>query len=44
MIAYSNSFGVQIRFNNESLVFLGVSAMDTTGGKDSLVTLYKSMI
>lgn len=44
MIAYSNSFGVQIRFSNESPVFLGVSAMDTTGGKDGLVTLYKSMI
>lgn len=44
MIAHSNSFGVQIRFSSDSPVFLGVSAMDTTGGKDSLVTLYKSMI
>ncbi len=43
MIAYSNSFGVQIRFNGESEVFLGISAMDTTEGQDSLVTLYRSM-
>lgn len=42
-IAYSDSFGVQIRFCAESEMFLGISAMDTTGGKDSLVTLYKSM-
>ncbi len=43
LIAYSNSFGVQIRFWEDSEMFLGISAMDTTGGQDSLITLYKNM-
>ncbi|MEL6418988.1 MAG: hypothetical protein AAFQ55_10245, partial [Pseudomonadota bacterium] len=43
LIAYSKSFGVQIRFGSEAEMFLGVSAMDTTGGEDSLITLYKNM-
>lgn len=42
-IAYSDSFGVQIRFSEEAEVFLGISAMETEGGKDSLRTLYESM-
>lgn len=44
IIAYSKSFGIQIRFSSKSDMFLGVSAMDTTGGQDSLITLYNSMI
>lgn len=43
LIAYSRSFGVQIRFGPDADMFLGVSAMDTKGGEDSLITLYKSM-
>lgn len=43
LIAYSKSFGVQIRFSPEAELFLGVSALDTTGGEDSLITLYKNM-
>lgn len=42
-IAYSNSFGVQIRFSKEAEVFLGVSAMDTSGGLKSLRSLYEVM-
>ena len=42
-VAYSNSFGVQIRASKEAEVFLGVSAMDTEGGRDSLRSLYENM-
>lgn len=42
-LAYSNSFGVQIRFSTEAEMFLGISAMDTKGGQDSLRSLYENM-
>lgn len=42
-LAYSNSFGVQIRASKEAEVFLGVSAMDTEGGQESLRSLYENM-
>jgi len=42
-LAYSDSFGVQIRFSKEAEVFLGVSAMETEGGQESLRSLYEHM-
>ena len=43
ILAYSESFGVQIRLTSEASVFLGVSAMSTEGGQDSLRSLYELM-
>jgi len=42
-LAYSDSFGVQIRLSKEAELFLGASAMSTEGGQDSLRTLYETM-
>lgn len=42
-LAYSDSFGVQIRASKEAEVFLGVSAMDTEEGQESLRSLYENM-
>lgn len=41
-LAYSDSFGVQIRFSKEAEIFLGVSAMETEGGQESLRSLYEN--
>lgn len=40
LIAYSDSFGVQIRFSKDSDLFFGISAMVTEGGKETLATFY----
>ncbi|WP_089847051.1 COG3904 family protein [Salipiger marinus] len=42
-IAFSESFGVQIRFWNESPVFLGISAVSTEGGKEQLQTFFNTL-
>ncbi|TRD21933.1 hypothetical protein FEV53_07710 [Palleronia caenipelagi] len=39
-IAFSESFGVQIRFCDESPTFLGISAVSTDGGKEKLQTFF----
>lgn len=43
LIAYSNSFGVQVRFSTMSEVLLGISAMDTSSGRDKLVNFYETL-
>lgn len=43
LLAYSDSFGVQIRFSKDAEIFLGVSAMETEGGRESLKSLYENM-
>ncbi|WP_084861321.1 hypothetical protein [Salibaculum halophilum] len=42
-IAFSESFGVQIRYLNESPVFLGISAVSTEGGKEKLQTFFNTL-
>ncbi|WP_431298562.1 hypothetical protein [Tabrizicola sp. BL-A-41-H6] len=42
-LAYSESFGVQIRFSREAPLFLGVSAMDTSDGNDKLVSFVENL-
>ncbi len=39
-IAFSESFGVQIRFGNEAPMFLGISAVSTKGGTEKLQTFF----
>lgn len=41
-VAFSKSFGVQIRFGADSPVFLGVAAMDTKDGQERLRTFYEN--
>lgn len=41
-IAFSESFGVQIRFSSEAPLFLGVSAMDTSDGRMKLKTFFEN--
>ncbi len=36
LIAFSDSFGVQVRVSVEAELFLGISAVSTQGGKESL--------
>ena len=43
LIAYSDSFGVQVRFSTEADMFLGISAMSTDGGKETLETFYNAL-
>lgn len=43
LLAYSASFGVQIRATSEAGTFLGISAMSTNGGEDMLQTLFESL-
>lgn len=40
LIAYSDSFGVQIRLSQEAEMFLGVSAVSTEGGREILESFY----
>ena len=42
-IAFSESFGVQIRFGNEAPVFLGISAVSTEGGKKQLQAFFNTL-
>ncbi len=39
-ISESDSFGIQIRFGEESPTFLGVSALPTEGGQEQLTSLF----
>jgi hypothetical protein len=41
-IAFSDSFGVQIRFSSEAEVFLGIAAMDTMDGQGKLRTFFEN--
>jgi hypothetical protein len=41
-IAFSDSFGVQIRFSSEAEVFLGIAAMDTKNGQSKLRTFFEN--
>jgi hypothetical protein len=40
MIAFSDSFGVQVRFSSDADLFFGISAVDTAGGQDQLQSLF----
>lgn len=40
LLAYSKSFGVQIRASSEADLFLGISALSTEGGKDLLHSIF----
>ncbi len=42
-IAWSDSFGVHIRFSKDAPVFLGVAAMSTEGGREQLQTFYRTL-
>lgn len=42
-VAYSESFGIQVRFSRESQLFLGASAVSTEGGAQSLQTFYECL-
>lgn len=39
-IAYSTSFGVQVRASNEAPVFFGIAPVNTEGGREQLETLF----
>lgn len=41
-IAFSESFGVQIRLTDEAPLFLGISAVSTEGGKEQLQTFFNT--
>lgn len=43
LLAYSESFGLQIRFSTEAPVFFGASAMSTDGGRDQLETFFEAL-
>jgi hypothetical protein len=43
LLAFSKSFGVQVRFSNEAEVFLGIAAMSTDGGRDELETIFNCL-
>lgn len=40
VLAFSESFGVQVRFSAEADMFLGIAAMDTNGGKEQLEAFF----
>ncbi|PTW45293.1 hypothetical protein [Rhodovulum kholense] len=42
-IAFSESFGVRIRFCDEAPVFLGISSVSTEGGKEELQTFFNTL-
>jgi hypothetical protein len=42
-IAYSESFGVQVRFSPEADIFFGISAMETSAGSDMLITFFENL-
>jgi len=44
VLAYSESFGVQIRFSLEAPMFLGISAIPTRGGTDELISFYECLV
>jgi hypothetical protein len=43
LLAYSDSFGVQIRFSTEAPVFFGASAISTEGGREQLETFFDAL-
>ncbi len=42
-IAFSDSFGVQIRFSKDAPLFLGIAAVSTEGGREALETFFKNL-
>lgn len=40
LLAFSESFGVQVRFSSEVGVFFGIAPMSTNGGREELETLF----
>jgi hypothetical protein len=42
-LAYSDSFGVQVRASSEAPVFLGIAAMSTDGGKEQLESFFETL-
>ncbi len=42
-IAFSESFGVQVRFSCEAEIFLGIAAMSTESGKEQLHTFFNTL-
>lgn len=42
-LAFSESFGVQIRFSELAEMFLGVGAMDTSAGREELETFFNTL-
>lgn len=42
-IAFSDSFGVQVRISEEAGIFLGIAAMSTEGGREELETLFNTL-
>jgi hypothetical protein len=42
-LAYSDSFGVQIRASNEAPFFLGIAPMSTDGGKEQLTSFFETL-
>lgn len=43
IIAFSDSFGVQIRFSSDAGMFLGISAVSTEGGREKLATFFNTL-
>lgn len=43
-IAFSESFGVQVRGSKEAELFLGIAAMSTEDGREKLETLFNTLI
>jgi hypothetical protein len=43
ILAYSDSFGVQIRASGNAPLFLGVAAMSTEGGREQLETFFSAV-
>lgn len=42
-LAYSDSFGVQVKASNEAPVFLGIAPMSTDGGKEQLTSFFETL-
>lgn len=42
-IAFSDSFGLQIRFSSDAPMFVGVGAVSTEGGKEQLQTFFNTL-
>ncbi len=43
LIAFSDSFGVQVRTSKSAEIFLGVAAISTDGGREQLATLFNCL-
>ncbi len=43
LIAYSDSFGVHVRFSQDAELHLGIAAVSTESGADQLITLFETV-